>query len=59
MYSQGLCHRQEAMPFEMKTSRAIHPGQITSNHTASSIQLDLSRLQFSRKICYLPQFVEC
>lgn len=27
MYSPGLCHKQEAMPFEMKTSRAIHPGK--------------------------------
>lgn len=39
--------------FEMKTSRAIHPGQIASNHTAFSIQLDLSQVWASRRrICY-------
>lgn len=30
--------------FEMKTSRAIHPERLPSNHATSSIQLDPPRL---------------
>lgn len=40
--------------FEMKTSRAIHPERLTSNHATSSIQLDLPRLWSSKGICYFP-----
>lgn len=38
----------------MKTSRAIHPERLTSNHAASSIQLDLPPLWSSKGICYFP-----
>lgn len=56
VFSKAVCHRQEAMLFEMKTSRAVHPGQITSNHAASRIQFDLSQLwSRRRRICYPPQ----
>lgn len=55
VFSKAVCHRQEAMLFEMKTSRAVHPGQITSNHAASRIQFDLSQLwSRRRRICYPP-----
>ena len=40
VFSRAMCHGQEAMLFEMKTSRAIHPGQNTSNRAAPRLQID-------------------
>lgn len=56
VFSRAVCPRQEAMLFGMKTSGAVHPGPITSNHAPSRIQLDLSQLWSSRRrICYPPK----
>lgn len=38
VFSRAAYHGEEVMLFEMNASRAIHPGQIRSNHAASSIQ---------------------